>query len=259
MRDVTRIRPRFVERVWGRTDLAPLWGKQDRKIGEVWFELPDDYPLLVKFIFTEERLSIQVHPDDDYARQHEGSRGKTEMWYILSAEPGATVALGFREAVTADQVRRSIADGTIEQLLNMMPVKPGDALHTQCRTIHAIGAGVALCEIQQNSDVTYRLYDYGRQRELHVEKGLEVLNLEPYDGRRELPVRSEYYTTELLDTEADTSSFDEHREHLLICLSGSGRVSEEQYQPGEVFRISAGQELLPMHPAAPSHFLRTRP
>ena len=257
MRAPRQVPPRFVERVWGRTELAPFWGKQDRRIGEVWFELPNDYPLLIKFLFTDERLSIQVHPNDDYALKHEnGARGKTEMWHILAAEPGATIALGFGQRVTRDQVRAAIADGTIESLVNLWPVQAGDTFQTECHNIHAIGAGVSLCEIQQNSDVTYRLYDYGRNRELHLEKGIDVLNLEPYDGRTQLPVQCPYYTTEALEA-SSLIVLSEAREHLLVVLHGDGTFAGQEYAAGEVWFVPSGSESLELKPSSPTRLLRT--
>src|SRR4051794_14915737 len=113
MSGIHRVDPVFVERVWGREDLSPLYGPQIRKIGEVWFPLGQDFPLLVKFIFTSERLSIQVHPNDEFAELHEGSRGKTEMWHILSSEPGATIALGMKQPMEPNQLRAAIDDGSV--------------------------------------------------------------------------------------------------------------------------------------------------
>ncbi len=143
-----------------------------KKIGEVWFEA--DLPLLVKFVFTSERLSVQVHPNDEFAAAHENSRGKTEMWYVLRADPGARLAIGFREAISRERLRESALSGEIEQLLNWIEVQAGDAFFVPAGTVHAIGGGLALCEIQQHSDITYRLYDYGRPRELHLDKAMQV-------------------------------------------------------------------------------------
>ena len=257
MRTLRQVPPRFVERVWGRTELAPFWGKQNRRIGEVWFELPDNYPLLIKFIFTDERLSIQVHPDDEYAAEREsGSRGKTEMWHILAAESGATIALGFRERVTREQVRAAVANGSIESLVNLWPAEAGATFQTECHNIHAIGAGVSLCEIQQNSDITYRLYDYGRNRELHLEKGLDVLNLNPYDGRTRLPVQCPYYTTEALDA-SSAMLLTEPREHLLVVLQGAGTLAGQAYAAGEVWFVPSGSEGLELKPSSPTRLLST--
>ena len=250
-----RIEPRFVERVWGRTDLSPLFGPQDKRIGEVWFPIPGDFPLLVKFIFTSERLSVQVHPRDEYARIHENSRGKTEMWHILAAEPDATIALGFREPVDKDSLRFAIADGSVVDLLNWMPVKAGDTVYTPAGTVHAIGGGIVMCEIQQNSDVTYRLFDYGRPRELHVKKGLDVLDPVPYDGHCHLPVMCEHFVTEKLDLNEPSDMTLPH-EHLLISIAGSGTIAEQRFEAGQVWRVPAGA--VNIQPAGSAQFLRTR-
>jgi mannose-6-phosphate isomerase len=255
-RQPTRIEPRFVERVWGRTDLSPLWGRQERRIGEVWFPLPGDFPLLVKFIFTDERLSVQVHPDDAFAREHENSRGKTEMWHILAAKPGATIALGFREPLDKQRLRESIADGSVEHLLNWVPVKTGDTLFAGAGTVHAIGGGICLCEIQQNSDVTYRLYDYGRPRELHVEKGIAVSQTVPADGRREFPVRCEHFETEMLAFDGVAESR-VAGEHLLIVVEGTGTMENQPFAAGQVWHIPAGAEPIGLEAKGTARILRS--
>ena len=252
-----RIEPVFVERVWGRTDLSPLFGPQEKRIGEVWFPLPGDFPLLVKFIFTSERLSVQVHPRDEYARIHENSRGKTEMWHILSAEPESTIAVGFRQPVDKAMLRTAIADGSVVDLLNWIPVKAGETVFTPAGTVHAIGAGISLCEIQQNSDVTYRLYDYGRPRELHLEKGLEVLDPVPYEGRCPLPVACEYFVTEKLDL-AEPQSSELDQEHLLITIAGTGTLAGLKFEAGQVWHVPAGAGPLALEPDGAAQILRTR-
>jgi mannose-6-phosphate isomerase len=245
-----RLEPKYVERVWGRTDLAPLYGKQDRCIGEVWFQVSDDFPLLVKFLFTSERLSIQVHPGDQ-----PGARGKTEMWHILLAEPGATIALGFREPVTKDQLRSSLADGSIEQLVDWVPVKEGDTLYAGAGTVHAIGGGIVLCEIQQNSDCTYRLWDYGRPRELHIDAGLACASTGPCDGFRQLPVVAEHFITDVIEADGPSGL---PGEHLLITLEGTGKIAGLPYRAGEVWYVPAGYGLVEVASDGPSRILRTR-
>ena len=173
-----------VEKPWGRTDLASVFnGSPDRQIGEIWFEDPEqgDLPLLVKYIFTSEKLSIQVHPNDQQARARGLQRGKNECWYILDAGPGATLGLGLKAGATAEALKAAALDGSIEDLLNWHPVKPGDFFYVPAGTVHAIGAGIMLLEIQQNADVTYRLYDYGRPRELHLQDGIAVARLGEYE------------------------------------------------------------------------------
>lgn len=165
---------RPVAKVWGRDRLPPPFtGFDGQRIGEIWFEPPPELPeLLVKYIFTSESLSVQVHPSDADAPQ--GSRGKDECWLILSADPGARLAVGFRKAVSAEIMRAAALDGSIEDLLEWHSVETGDFFYLPAGTVHAIGAGISLIEIQQNSDVTYRLYDYDRPRELHLEKAVAV-------------------------------------------------------------------------------------
>lgn len=250
------IHPRFVERVWGSHDLAPLFPRQDKKIGEVWFEGPAGSPLLVKFIFTSERLSIQVHPGDEYARKHHDSNGKTEMWQILGAEPDARVGLGLRVAISKDQLRQSCLDGSIVDLLDWKPVKAGDTLFAEAGAIHAIGAGVCLCEIQQNSDVTYRLYDYGRPRELHLDRGIEVSDAAPCDGRASLPVRSRYFVTEELRWNGpEDYAAGDLPDHYLIVLEGSGWFDGESFVAGQVWHVSTGAA--PVSVDAVARLLRT--
>jgi mannose-6-phosphate isomerase len=178
----TRLRAVPVERVWGRRDLPPGFPALGAgvPVGEIWFEPPADAPLLVKYLFTAERLSIQVHPDDAAACAKGLPRGKDEAWYILDAAPGARIGLGLTHAVSREELRTAALDGSIEQLLDWRPVSAGDMLYSPGGTIHAIGAGIAMIEIQQNLDLTYRLYDYGRPRELHLEEGIAVATPGPW-------------------------------------------------------------------------------
>ena len=246
---VRLLEPKFVERVWGTTELQPLFPSQQKKIGEVWFDAGPDFPLLIKFIFTAEKLSVQVHPDDAYARAVEKSRGKTEMWHILSAQPGSTIALGFRESVTKQQLREAIQKQTVEDLLNRIPVKPGETYFAKAGTVHAIGAGITLCEIQQNSDVTYRLYDYGRGRELHLEKGLEVSSTDPYDGARNYPVTCDHFITDLLEITEPAACTG----GALIVLEGHGACDAVSVKPGDVALISS----VTVRPDGPMKLLHT--
>jgi mannose-6-phosphate isomerase len=177
LEEMLKLIPRVVEKPWGRTDLpSGFGGPFSSPIGEVWFEHPDakDLPLLVKYIFTSEKLSVQVHPDDQHALERGLVRGKNECWYILEADQGAALGLGLKSEVSREELRASASDGSIEQLLDWRSVKPGEFYYVPAGTIHAIGAGITLLEVQQNSDVTYRLYDYGRPRELHLDDGIAV-------------------------------------------------------------------------------------
>ena len=179
-----KLTPRAVEKPWGQIDLPAFFpNPAGRKIGEVWFEGPADHelPLLVKYLFTSERLSIQVHPNDAQAAGHGLRSGKEECWYILDCKPDSTLGIGLTAALSETEVRTAIADGSIERLMAWKRVKPGDFFFIPAGTVHAIGAGITLVEVQQAADVTYRLYDYGRPRELHLEQGLAISRLAPYD------------------------------------------------------------------------------
>jgi mannose-6-phosphate isomerase len=171
---------RMVERPWGCTVLpAPFAAPPGQKIGEVWFEPPPALDaLLVKYLFTSEALSVQVHPSDIDAPA--GKRGKEECWYVIAAEPDAKLGIGFKAPISAEAMRAAALDGSIEHLLAWHPARAGDFFYIPAGTVHAIGPGLSLVEIQQNSDMTYRLYDYGRERELHLDAGIAVANGMPY-------------------------------------------------------------------------------
>ncbi len=242
-----RLVTKALPKVWGATKLEPWHRDAAEKIGEIWLQHPEGepLPLLVKFLYTSEALSVQVHPGDDYARRHENSCGKTEMWVILRAEPGARIAHGLREAVTREKLREAAQSGKIESLLNWVPAKPGDVLFTPAGVIHAIGAGIALCEIQQNSDVTYRLYDYGRPRELHISQAVEVSWLEPSPTHtrpaaagegRELLARCEHFAVERLRLAAG-ERYETAGERMLILLEGEVRIAGEQGLPGDAWLL----------------------
>lgn len=177
------LQTRSVEKVWGLDELpAPFVAPAGKRIGEVWFEPPAELPeLLVKYIFASEKLSIQAHPDDAQTEaQGIGRQGKEECWLILDAQPGARIAAGFREAIDAETMRAAALDGSIEEMLAWHEVTAGDFFYIPANTVHAIGGGVSLLEVQQNSDITYRLYDYGRPRELHLEQGIAVARGTPH-------------------------------------------------------------------------------
>ncbi len=215
--DPVVLEPILVERIWGVSSLAP-WhradgeGRTDKPIGEIWLtaescpaasldgerrtlaELTESapeafgdpghhgFPLLIKLLFPREKLSVQVHPDDPQAQALGMPRGKTECWYVLSAEPGAQVAVGFREALTKGEIAAAIENGSIESKLRMLDVKAGDMVFVDAGTVHAIGPGMVVLETQQYSDTTYRLWDYGRPRELHVIAGVAVTRTETQAG-----------------------------------------------------------------------------
>ncbi|HXI39539.1 MAG TPA: class I mannose-6-phosphate isomerase [Bryobacteraceae bacterium] len=239
-RHPARLKATFLEKVWGSTALEPWFPKPQNKIGEVWFTA-DQLPVLVKFLFTSDKLSVQVHPA--------GPQGKTEMWHILRAEPGAKIALGFREPLSRERLREAARSGEIERLLHWFPVSAGETYFTPARTVHAIGGGIALCEIQQFSDVTYRLYDYGRPRELHLDQAVAISDLSdhpgasqsvPLPGGRESLVRCEYFETEMIELASPAGSFELQGPALLIFIEGSGRLAGEPFRIGEVWQLPAG-------------------
>jgi mannose-6-phosphate isomerase len=174
-----------VEKPWGRKDLWP--GFEDvseggAPVGEIWFQdsRGHDPELLVKYLFTSEKLSIQVHPDDAAAHAAGYARGKDEAWVVLAADPHAVIGIGMREVMTREELRASALDGSIEDKLFWKAVKAGDVFYSPAGTVHAIGPGLTLVEVQQNVDLTYRLYDYGRPRELHLDAGVAVSDPVPY-------------------------------------------------------------------------------
>jgi mannose-6-phosphate isomerase len=174
---------RMIEKVWGRDTLpAPFHAPAGQRIGEIWFEPPPEVPqVLVKYLFTSQKLSVQVHPSDATALA--GEAGKAECWLVLDAEPGARLAIGFDRHVTADEIEAAARDGTIEALLAWHPAQAGDLFYLPAGTVHAIGPGLSLVEVQQTSDTTFRLYDYGRPRELHLDRALAVAEGAPYAAR----------------------------------------------------------------------------
>lgn len=235
-----RLTPNLRERVWGRKRLAPWFPDSEAPIGEAWYLAERELPLLVKMLFTSERLSVQVHPADG----EDGPRGKTEMWHILDAAPGATIALGFCEPITRERLLQSTRTGEIERLLNWVPVGAGETYFVPAHTVHAIGAGIVLFEIQQHCDVTYRLWDYGRPREIHVGKAVPISDLTVHPGASQpVPlapgrtglVRSECFITELIDTPDFVAGPQECQ--LILCLEGAGAIGGEQARAGEVWLL----------------------
>ncbi len=178
-----KLNKHLVEKPWGRDDVPRVFGKTEaRHIGEVWYEAPDNdaLPLLVKWIFTSEKLSIQVHPNDQQAHDRGLVSGKEECWFVVDAEPGAVLGIGTKRPLSADALRQAAITGEIESLMDWKPVAAGDYFYIPAGTVHAIGAGITLVEVQQYADVTYRLFDYGRPRELHLDDGVAVANAAPY-------------------------------------------------------------------------------
>ena len=243
-----RLTPSLREKVWGTKHLEPWFPHSQMQVGEAWFEGVEDSPLLIKFVFASEKLSVQVHPNDAYAGIHHQCRGKTEMWYVLAAEPGAKIAAGFREPVTKEQVREAAISGNIEDLLAWFDVAPGDTFFVPAGTVHALGGGLTLCEIQQNSDITYRLYDYGRPRELHLDHALAVSHLGPYPVRQpfreDILVSCEHFTTKWLRVH-DTLGYqpDSSEPCFLVPVEGHGVIGGELIRPGQVWYIPEKADL----------------
>lgn len=273
--------PFYSERVWGRDSLAPWFPVSSRygRIGEVWFAFeqnatslgstlgeliarhpeilgtaadpnhPGLCPLLAKFLFTSDRLSVQVHPDDAYAQRHHQSLGKTEAWYVLDAQPPGELAVGLRESITADRFNAAAESGEIEHLLDWRKVRAGDTIFVPAGTVHAIGAGLTICEIQEKSDLTYRIYDYGRPRELHLEHALAVSHLGPHrfestplrlSKSREQLVACEYFRIEHLRPKRQIRILGGVPYYLLLlCIQGSGEIGRQQFRAGEAWMVPA--------------------
>lgn len=231
---------REVEKPWGRDVLpAPFTDVPGKRIGEIWFEPPPGLPqLLVKYIFTSERLSVQVHPSDQQLPGH----GKEECWLILDAEPGAVLGIGFREELDSESMRQAAIDGSIENLLDWHAVRPGDFFYIPANMVHAIGAGVTLVEVQQNSDTTYRLYDYGRPRELHLDEGIAVARggVFPRELHKAMPQRGSFtlvdgplFRLDRIEGAPDAATADRYRGPLLVIpCEGPVHVGGEEIAAG---------------------------
>jgi len=233
---------RMVEKPWGRETLPPPFGDTGgRRIGEIWFEGPPGLPLLAKYIVTSEKLSVQVHPDDAAARARGLTRGKSECWYILDAEPGAVLGLGLRREMSREALRAAAEDGGIEALMDWVPVARGDVFFVPAGTVHAIGAGIALLEFQQASDVTYRLYDYGRPRELHLDEAVAVARPGPYVPRPAppAPLLVEAPPFSLARVNGEPVPF-EDRQRWVLPLEGRAVAGGEAAGAGECLLVAPG-------------------
>ncbi len=275
-----------------------------RTLGEAWQAMPREwagagmaaaraagaaFPLLVKFLFPGDKLSVQVHPPDEYAHKHEsasGGVGKTEMWYAVAAQPGAGVFVGLKPGVTRQVFRRSIDEGTVENCLTRLPVSAGDAVFVPAGTAHTIGSGLVLCEVQQTSDVTYRVYDYGRRhpdgsaRSLHVNKAMDVLNFEQQRGGKISPSRvaaqdagiahlvaCRYFAVEKWEFAKPVSQRSEPEcFELWIVIAGRGRITwntvrgnnpgPAEYSAGEAWFVPASLGQWQIGPAAATTMMR---
>lgn len=250
-----RARMMAVGKPWGATDLAP-WSPAARDgapTGEIWFEREaagaPDPALLVKLLFTAAPLSIQVHPDDGFARSMGLPHGKSEAWYILAAGKDAQVALGLRRALTPGELRAAIADGSIAELAEWRSVRAGDFLAVPAGTVHAIGAGLVIAEIQQRSDATFRLFDFGRGRELQAEKAVAVAQAGPAEPQsapsklsaaRTLLAADPHFVTERMDLPPMSDwSLRAARETWLLVIGGEARFGPLEMTVGQALFLDA--------------------
>ena len=248
---------RVVHKPWGVSDLRP-WSSIDGTgdaVGELWFERADknapNSALLLKLLFTSEPLSIQVHPDDTFARAMGMPNGKSEAWYILSAKPDAQIGVGLKHRITPQQLRASIKDGSIAELVEWRAVAKGDVVYIPAGTIHALGAGIVLAELQQHSDATFRLFDYGRGRELHEDNGVTVANAWPLrpsaapvrlTGERTVLVASRYFVFEKFDLPAGSSwALQGDRETWMLVLDGHAAIGLATVAIGQAVFLGGGR------------------
>jgi mannose-6-phosphate isomerase len=314
-----RIEPIFTPRIWGARSLAPIYPQKSHlaepigeawltgleckiangphrgeSLGESWRLMPAewrgfsltayrDFPVLTKFIFHNDKLSIQVHPDDAFASKYEqaaGGRGKTEMWHIVSAQPGTELLVGLKPGTTKPQFVEAVQQGTVEDLFIRHPVRTGDTFFVPAGTQHAIFPGVIVCEVQEYSDLTYRVYDYGRldssgkPRELHIEKALQVTNFSGTQGGKVMPLAlhspdankhllaaCDFFSTELWECHKTTPiESDPAHFQLLVILQGNGKLHDSDfsfdYQVGESWFLPASLPPMLLQPANSTSLLR---
>lgn len=254
---LTKLVQKRVEKVWGRRDLPDYFGgtySGKEPLGEIWFEHPDrpDLDLLVKYLFTSEKLSIQVHPDHHAAAQAGYRSGKDEAWVILDAKEEAVIGLGLTRSVTGKELRKSALDGSIEDLVHWRSASKGDILYSPAGTIHAIGPDLMVLEIQQNVDVTYRLYDYGRPRQLHLDEGITASCLAPHhipitpstrSQGREVLVEGRAFVLERWSPPALGTVQPGDRPLWLVPLAGIPKVDEVPLALGTVWLLDGGAEV----------------
>ena len=231
------------------TPLADVLTKED--CGKKCDKFPF-FPTLIKLIDANRELSVQVHPSDEYALKNENSFGKTEMWYILEAQKGSGIYLGFEKDTNEEEVRQKIKDNTLIDLLNFIEVKPGDCYFVKSGTVHAIGGGITLFEVQQNSALTYRLYDWGKlgmdgkPRELHIDKSLKVMDFKkfkPEQFKRPLLGECDYFSTfEMKVEENNIINADKDSFISITFIEGNGFVNDISFSKGDTFFIPAGKK-----------------
>lgn len=246
---IERASVRVAHKPWGRSDLKP-WSRIDGRhdaVGELWFErAAKEAPipaLLLKLLFTSAPLSIQVHPDDTFARAMGMPNGKSEAWYIVSAIPGAQVGVGLKQPATPEELRAAIRDGSIVELVHWRPVAKGDVIFIPAGTIHAVGAGIVLAEIQQNSDATFRLFDYGRSRELHEDSGVAAAEAGPIQAQgepfrltaaRTVLIASEHFVLERVDLAGGSNwALLAEPETWMLALDGHATIGPAALSVGE--------------------------
>jgi len=238
----------LVEKPWGRTDVPAVFGDiGGRRIGEIWYDSdgPETLPILVKWLFTSEKLSIQVHPNDAQAQMRGMHSGKEECWYIVDADPGAVLGLGTKKPLSGDELQAASLSGEIEQLMDWKPVKAGDYFYIPAGTVHAIGAGITLVEVQQYADITYRLYDYGRPRELHLEDGVAVSQASPYVDQRsghavtgQQLVDGPYFDLWLLSDISEMLRLPNCDRYWVVPLSGEVEITNEKAAVGDCLIVN---------------------
>jgi mannose-6-phosphate isomerase len=259
---IEHARAHALPKPWGVKDLRP-WSKARHEggaIGEIWYERPGtpaaDPALLLKLLFTSQPLSIQVHPDDAFAHSIGLPNGKTEAWYVLSATPEAKVALGLNRRLTSQQLREAIGDGSISDLVRWQTVSANEIVLVPAGTIHAISAGLVIAEIQQRSDVTFRLFDQGRQRELHIERAIAAADAGPADlqitptrlaDARTLLVSNAHFVFERFDLAPSSAwRLQAERETWLLVLSGGARAGSLDLVTGDaIFAQSDRVDICP--------------
>lgn len=246
---IERAQALAVQNPWGAVNLLP-WssaGGEGGAVGEIWYERlgspAPDSSLLLKLLFANQPLSIQVHPDDAFAHSIGLPHGKTEAWYVLSAAPQAKVALGLDRQMTTPQLRDAVADGSISDHVLWQSVSANDVIFVPAGTIHAIGAGIVIAEIQQRSDATFRMFDHGRQRALHIENAVAVANTGPADfqvpqtqltAERVFLVSCPYFVFEKIDLPPNSSwRLEAERETWLLVLSGDAVAGSFDVGPGD--------------------------
>lgn len=253
---LTRLQTLVVEKPWGRTDIPSAFGDfGDRRIGEIWFANPDGdaAPIMVKFLFTSERLSIQVHPDDDDAQAAGFPRGKEECWLVLSADEGAELGVGLNAETTREKLHDAALDGSIVGMIDWRRAAVNDFVYNRAGTIHAIGGGLTVVEVQQNVDCTYRLYDYGRPRELHLEEGLKISTPGPVHDQRDtvvdpnanrILVSGPHFCLAQLANPLDAALLEQaHGELTFVPLSTGCAVAGEEVRLGEAVLLTDAAQI----------------